>query len=270
MNRQLGVLLAIGAVVGIAAVTGVAVLDDGGTGPAQNTTDTPTDATAQQVNGTAVATANGTLTLRAAEGQAIAGRTDVAAGESLTVRLQSVGDAATPFLRSTGATVRDDGTFETTVDLSTLTGQPAFELRVRHDGETLTAVDGRVVGNATDPVGDTAPAESDDWEPVDDTETAPVGNASFLVDGERVALEPTADASLAAQTDLDAGTQVEVRLRSTSGSSPFLKTQSATVEPDGTIRASFNMTGVATDTTFEATVDLDGTTLARHSGVVTA
>lgn len=263
MNRQFGVLLAIGAVVGVAAVTGAIALD-GGTAPAQaNTTDGP-NASTQQVDGTVVDSDNETLTLRAAEGQVVSGRTDIAADENLTIRLQSVNNASTPFIRSTTATVVDDGTFRTTVDLSSITDQPAFELTVRHDGEAVATHPGQVVGNATDPVEDT---DYEEYEPVEEPDE-PTANATFAVDGDELTVSTAADATVSAETDLDAGTQVDVRLRSTNASAPFLYVEEATVTEDGTLSAAFNMSRTAPGDEFEASIYHNGSTLTTRDGVV--
>jgi hypothetical protein len=264
MNRQFGVLLAVGAVVGVAAVTG-AIAIDGSPAPTQaNTTDDPT-ATPAPVDGTVIDSDNETLRLDAAEGQVVSGRTDIAAGENLTIRLQSVDNASTAFLINTETTVSEDGRYRTTVDLSGITDQPAFELRVRHDGDVVANRSGQVVGNATDPVGDD---DYEAYEPVGNDSETPTADASFVVEGDQLTLPATADATVDAEADLDAGTTVDVRLRSTNASAPFLRVEEATVNDDGTLSATFNMSATEPGDEFEASIYNNGSTLTTEPGVV--
>jgi len=264
MNRQFGVLLAIGAVVGVAAVTGAIALD-GSQSPTQaNTTDDPAT-TPEPVDGTVIEGENETLRLDAAEGQVIEGRTGVDAGENLTIRLQSVDNASTAFLINTETTVSDDGTYRTTVDLSSITDQPAFELRVRHDGAVVANRSGQVVGNATDPVGD---GDYEEYEPVGNDAETPTADASFVVEGDRLTLPATADATVDAEADLDAGTQVDVRLQSTDADAPFLRVEEATVNEDGTLSATFDMSVTEPGDEFEASIYYNGSTLTTEPGVV--
>lgn len=97
------------------------------------------------------------------------------------------------------------------------------------------------------------------------TETDP----NLVADGESLTVEPADDQVVAAQTDLEAGTQVAIRLRS-SGDQPFLKSQSASVDSDGTASAAFNLSGVEPGSEFDVTVSHDGTAVIEADGRVTA
>ncbi|MDS0259464.1 hypothetical protein NDI56_08670 [Haloarcula sp. S1CR25-12] len=260
MNRQVGVLVAIGAAIGIAAVTGAVVFDTGETQPQANTT--------QQVNGTVVLPDTETVRLDATTGQVISGRTDIAAGETLSVRIVSASDAATPFLRSREATVSENGTFRTTVDLSRITDQPDFELTVRHDGDVVASRSGQVVGNATDPITDIDPGANDEYERVGDSNESTTADASFVVEGDVLTLAPSETATLKAETELEAGTRVELRLRSADTSTPFLRSRETTVNEDGTLSAAFNTSDLGPSTAFDATIRYNGSVLTRQSGVV--
>lgn len=247
MNRQFGVVLAIGAVLTVAA-SGAVALNGGSAAPIPDE---------QPVDGATIQSDNETLTLQAAQDQVVRGQTDVAPGESLTVRLQSAGNASTPFIRTATTTVAEDGSFAVSVDLATVGDQPAFVATVRHDGEELTNTSGQVVGKPTDADGDTEP-------------TGSVANTHFVVDGDRLTVPATTAATLDAETDLEPGTEVAVRLRSTNGSAPFLKSQPAMVSEDGSLSATFNLTSIEPGMKIEVSVYDDNETLVRQSGFVTA
>jgi len=77
------------------------------------------------------------------------------------------------------------------------------------------------------------------------------------VEGERVRGE----------TDLEPGTNLTIRLRS-SGENPFLVSAATTVGEDGTFRATFDLSGVDAPAAFEAVVVRDGETLATADGAI--
>lgn len=95
------------------------------------------------------------------------------------------------------------------------------------------------------------------------TESAP----GLVTDGETLTLEPTAAQTVEGRTDLDAGAELAIRLRS-SGEQPFLKSESTTVGDDGTFSAQFNMSGVESGTEFDITVSHNGTTAIEADGQV--
>ena len=261
MNRRLTAVLV--AALAVVAVSGAVALD-GGVGIRQDS-ESGREVPGESVDGTVIATEGDGLTLNASEGQVVAGRTDLAPGERITVRIVSVPNASTPFVRTTETTVTDNGTFDATVDLSRVGGQPRFEVVVRHDGEAVANAAGRVVGEATQSERD--PAESDEWELVTEAGATTAGNASIVVEGDRLSLPATADATVAAETDLDPGTNATVRLRSESGS-PFLRSQQVTVGPEGRLSATFNLSTVEPGTTLEASVHTGNATLTTRDGIV--
>lgn len=77
------------------------------------------------------------LTLHPAAGQAITGTTDLEAGRSVTVRLQSTGDTSPLFIKSETASVGTDGTFRVTFDLSDVEPPGRATATVVADGEQL-------------------------------------------------------------------------------------------------------------------------------------
>lgn len=264
MNRQAAVLLLAGAALGTAAIAagtglGGITINDTSSEP---TTTQPSD----EINGTSLLAENGTLTLQAASEQVIRGRTELPAGTTITIRLRST-SSTTPFLRSATATVADNGTFRTTVDLSRVTDQPEFVARVRHNDEQLTEISGRVVGTAENPLSDTDPADSDEWELVKEV-SSPTVNASFVVDGKQLTLPATSNASLQAEVDLAPDRNVSVRLQSVDSENPFLRSQGATINEGGTVRATYNMSAVAPGTEFEASIHYNDTEIVSRSGAV--
>ena len=84
-----------------------------------------------------------------------------------------------------------------------------------------------------------------------------------------VQVEAAANQSISGTTSLAAGSEVSVSVRST-GDSPFLLTQDAVVQPDGTFNATFDFTNVSEGQNF--TVDASGTFEddPEVDGVVTA
>lgn len=98
------------------------------------------------------------LTLAAGPGQEITGETDLEPGSEVTVRIESE-DPARPFVIRPEVTVAEDGRFTAVVNLSHGRVGTNFTAELRHGGETLDEVDGRIV-------------ECDgDCEPVPETET---------------------------------------------------------------------------------------------------
>lgn len=84
--------------------------------------------------------------LRAVENATISGQTDLSAGTEVTVRLQSASNADNPFIKTTTATVAEDGSFQATVDLSTVEPPTDAELTLRTaDAGTVATADAQVV-----------------------------------------------------------------------------------------------------------------------------
>jgi hypothetical protein len=86
------------------------------------------------------------LTLANASGQVVRGKTDLDAGETVLVRMHSGG--ATPFIKSSEATVRENGTFRATFDMSNVPEGTTFRAFVSHDDERLTEAPGEVAADA--------------------------------------------------------------------------------------------------------------------------
>lgn len=89
----------------------------------------------------------------------------------------------------------------------------------------------------------------------------------FVHDGDQLTLEPAEGQTIRGQTDLDAGTELAVRLRST-GDSPFLKSRSATVDDSGAFEATFDLSGVDGGTSFQAVVYRNGSRVMNTTGEV--
>lgn len=268
MNRQSGILLAIGVAVSVGALTaGVAVGGNITDSPNSVTTPMPNGSTGA-VDGTTIVITNGTLTLDAASEQVVRGRTDLPAGTTVSIRLQST-SSEMPFIRSSEVSVADNGTFRTAVDLSQITDQPEFRVSVYHDGNKVANTSGQVVGTAEDPVGTSSPEERTDVERLNqtDSEAAPA-NATFFADDSQLTLPATSDAQLRGQTDLTPGTNVSMRLRSTNAENPFIYSQEATVGENGTIAVTYNMSTVDSRTEFEASIHHDSDELASRSGIL--
>jgi len=86
------------------------------------------------------------LTLANASEQVVRGQTDLDAGETVLVRMHSGG--ATPFIKSREATVRENGTFHATFDMSSVPESTTFRAFVSHDDERLTEAPGEVAADA--------------------------------------------------------------------------------------------------------------------------
>lgn len=83
--------------------------------------------------------------------------------------------------------------------------------------------------------------------------TGPIGNGAAddpptvdIDDGEELELKAHANATVTGTLDAPAGTEVTVRLRS-SGDSPYLKSNTATVDEDGRFDAEFDLSHVESE-----------------------
>jgi hypothetical protein len=197
--------------------------------------------------------ADGGLELNATADQKISGQAALEPGETLELRLQSTGSSA--YLVTERATVRHDHSFAAFVDLGHVPGDSSFELYVRHNGSRKASAEGYVV--ATD---------TPDQEQRDANQSGPI---ELAYEGDRIELASAPNRTLRGTADLEAGTELSVRLRSTGGS-PFLRTDRATVGDDGGFEASFNMSDIRPETEFTVVVrtmdDTDRST--RAPGVV--
>lgn len=91
----------------------------------------------------------------------------------------------------------------------------------------------------------------------------------FVYEGEQLAFEPAPEQPVRGETDLEPGTELAVRLRST-GENPFLKSRSATVDDSGAFEATFDLSDVDEGTTFEVVITRDGARYMNTTGEVTA
>ncbi len=238
------------AVVGVLLATGAAIGGPifSGSSPAG----TPAEDGAETANGTAVHPTDGALVLETRANATVTGTTDRAPGTSLTVRLVSDGQSA--FLVQRTTTVREDGTFAATVDLSSVATNTTAKVTVLADDTELTNRTARiesVPGTDTGEAGTTGEADT-----------------RFRHDGENVTVQSAADQRIAGTTDLEPGTNVTVRLKSGNSGTPFLRQRTATVGEDGTFAVEMDFGNVEAGTTFEASVHHDGETLVETDGVV--
>jgi len=122
-------------------------------------------------------------------------------------------------------------------------------------------------GVAAGSVASGTPASS----PVDDAaaqSAIDAPNATFDYDGERLVVEAAKDQRVAGTTTLETGSRVTVRVRSSGGANPFLRSAVATVEENGSFATRIDFDAVERGTEFEVSVRYDGTELASAPGVV--
>jgi hypothetical protein len=127
----------------------------------------------------------------------------------------------------------------------------------------LVAVSGVTAAGPAGPAAN-APVTTD--APTDATATDD-GTTIHTEDG-TLTLEAAPNRTISGESDLDAGTVLTVRLRSSGSSTPFLRTADATVGADGTWTATVDLSSVSDQPTFVATVHHDGERLANVSGRV--
>ncbi|WP_436923446.1 BGTF surface domain-containing protein [Halosimplex amylolyticum] len=230
---------------------------------------TPTEASDETQRGTTIDVDGDRLTLAALENETISGETDLDAGTELTVRLSST-SSSSPFLIQETATVGDDGSFEATVDLVGIDNGTTFRVTVRHDGETVASADGMVVGGENNV--STTDESNENWTavPANGTDEASETDHNTTLDyeGDALTLESAPNQTVTGETDLAVGTNVTVRLVSSGGSSPFLKSARTTVTEDGRFRTAVNMSTVPPGTEFEVTVRHDGAQIENADGEV--
>jgi hypothetical protein len=99
---------------------------------------------------------------------------------------------------------------------------------------------------------------------------SPPADTTFVHEGDSLTVNATAGAVVAGTTDLPPGTEVSVRLQSTDSDSPFLLTDSVTVDRDGHFRTVVDLSAVSPGSEFAAVVHYNGTTVAETTGTVVA
>lgn len=97
-------------------------------------------------------------------------------------------------------------------------------------------------------------------------EQTPPPNASIDGAESTITLHPEAEQAITGTTELAAGRNVTVRLRS-SGQSPFIKSQTVAVADDGTFTARFDLSGISTPANATATVLVDGEQIAGPADI---
>lgn len=255
MNRRHVLGAAVALLVGVTVVYGaIAVPTDGvdAVNDPTGTVDEPT-ATPSPTLEPPGFDAAGELSLNATDGQEISGTTALEEGTTIAVRLRSAGEH--PFIQSREVTVDADGRFVATFDLCVvaLDEPTAVEATVVHDGEHIANASGQVHPVATSDCGTTSDR--------DDT-------ARFLHDGDRITLQSADGQVVRAATGLPAGTTVSVRLKSTDGDQPFIKSREVTVDEDGQVAATFDLSD-STNQSVEAQLVHEGAVLASADGRVT-
>jgi PGF-CTERM protein len=100
-------------------------------------------------SGVSIAHEGDELTVPPAEKATISGESDLPAGTTLTVRVQSTGDTEPRFIRTADdVTVSEDGSFSATFDFSNRSAGDTFEVTVVRNGTALASTEGRVSADA--------------------------------------------------------------------------------------------------------------------------
>lgn len=256
--------LAVVGVVAIVAVAGVpgAILDERADSGDQITID---GGVPVELPASASATVAGSVDLASDTGTAE--DTNLTPGEEIDLRLESTNESDDAFLQQASAEVDDDGEFEATFDLRGISSDQPAELSLRTagdelGGDELVRVDARIVDGPDSPNGDDGDDDRDDGD--DDRDEAVTFDEEPPIE-----VAASENATVSATADAEAGTELDVRLRSTDGDSPgFLKSTVATVEDDGAFTAEFDLSDVTSEREAELTVrdgegDVDATADVR-------
>lgn len=161
------------------------------------------------------------LALPTSSSATVAGEASYGEGVRLTIRLRSTGSS--PFLKQTTARVAGDGSFAATFDMSDI--EPGTEC-------TATAL----------------------WNGIEQAETTVRVTAvdpalSLDVEGETLTLAPADDQSVTGNSALAEGEAVTLRVESNRGAT-FREEATATVDPDGSFAAAFDLSDVEAGTLF--------------------
>jgi len=171
------------------------------------------------------------VTLAAAPGQTVSGQTDLDAGTTLDVRLTST-DASNPFLQTREATVAENGSFATRLDLGAVSPGATATLTVRHNDSVLASESVAVV-----------PCD-DDCEP--NTESGDRQSGTTVDrEGETLTLVSGTASKISGQSDLEPGTELELLVESTNVTRPFLIRESTNVTDNGTFATTVDTHSVA-------------------------
>ncbi|POG55311.1 BGTF surface domain-containing protein [Haloferax marisrubri] len=104
---------------------------------------------AQNTSSVSLATDDGNVTVAQSEAATITGTSDLEAGTTLSVRVQSTGDTSPRFLKTSEAVVGDGGNFSATLDFSEIPPGSTFSVTVRNESTELAEREGVVVGDTT-------------------------------------------------------------------------------------------------------------------------
>jgi hypothetical protein len=192
------------------------------------------------------------LPLEAGSGQVVHGETDLPAGTTLSVRVTKT-SGSPRFIYTDEAVVAPDGTFRATFDMADAPVGATADVSVHHGDTELASTTARTV-ECTE-----ACAAPDPQTPTASLEFG--GNAT---------LEAAPGRTVAGETNLRPGADIQVRLNRTDGGAPdFLFVRSATVGADGRFRVPFNLTGVPAGAEFRTSVRHDGAEVTNATGTVT-
>ncbi|MFC6862271.1 BGTF surface domain-containing protein [Halomicroarcula sp. GCM10025817] len=203
-------------------------------------------------NETAIQPGAESLVLRATANETVRGTTGVAAGTDLTVRLKST-DSASPFLYTESATVRENGTFAASFDLRGVEENATATVVVRNDTGALA--------NRTARIDASVSAEST-------PEPTPAPGTHIVHEGDRLTVDAAADQTIRGTTDVGAGSELTVRVRSTDSANPFLRQEPAVVQDDGSFSVTMDFASVEENATFQVSVRHNGTALTEVPGEV--
>lgn len=96
-------------------------------------------------------------------------------------------------------------------------------------------------------------------------------SVSLVTMNETVRVHSVEDATIHGTSDLEAGTNLSIRLKSTGETSPrFFKTTTASVQSDGDFVVTFDLSELETGDTFSVTVQQGNQTVASAEGKVVA
>lgn len=123
-----------------------------------------------------------------------------------------------------------------------------------------------VAGGAPGSLGPSA-ATTDTPNPTATAATDETPTARVVATNQSLVLPATEDALVRGETSLTPGTDLSVRVRST-GDSPFIRTRTATVAPDGTVRVRVDLADIDPGTPVTVSLAHDGTTLAERQATV--
>lgn len=203
-------------------------------------------------NGTTIQPSAQSLVLEATANETVRGTTPLAAGTDLTVRIKST-DSESPFLYTESAEVRENGTFATSVDLRGVEENATASVVVRNDTGVLANRTARIDASAS-------------AEPT--AEPTPEPGTHLSYEGDRLTVDAAPNQTIRGTTDVGAGSELTIRVRSTDSASPFLRQQPVVVQDDGSFAVTMDFGSVEPDTTFQVAVRHNGTTLTEVSGEV--